>query len=386
MTSVPKGMGVLQLEPTDLCDLRCQMCQPHHRPHLPGSGVHGVPSGFMEMSLFRKILRELLSGDSSLDHLILQWMGEPFLHPAMEEMIGLACAALGGKADYVRVDTNGINLTPPRIDSLLRHWLPQAATPLLLVFSLDAVDEGTYLRVKGRSELDTVHRNIRYLLARRASLSTGGASHAPLNLQFQFVVQPGNHGEASRFVEYWLALLACQGKNAGHDEILLKRLSVGSGGSAQEQADALYDDVLAKHGLGARPGPPAAIVTWERRPWRGEPPEGHSAPRPPCSAMWTTPVVRHDGDLTMCCADLGARLSLGSLARHSFRELWEGPEATRRRLAHVKGAFHQLEPCANCAGFDWYRLEPMRVRRWLESVDRQDLWPEYAERMGLATS
>jgi hypothetical protein len=70
--------------------------------------------------------------------------------------------------------------------------------------------------------------------------------------------------------------------------------------------------------------------------------------------LWFTPVVRQDGHLLLCCADLGSALDLGSLAEHSFRTLWEGERATRLRLDHLAGRFEGV--CAGCGGINWYTL------------------------------
>ena len=54
----------------------------------------------------------------------------------------------------------------------------------------------------------------------------------------------------------------------------------------------------------------------------------------------------------MCCADLRGELNLGSLDTQSFRQLWQGPVATQRRLAHLAGRFEGV--CQGCGGINWY--------------------------------
>jgi hypothetical protein len=96
---------------------------------------------------------------------------------------------------------------------------------------------------------------------------------------------------------------------------------------------------------------------WEDRPWQRD--DAHAA-RGACPGLWLTPVVRQDGHLMMCCADLRGELDLGSLAEASFRELWEGPKATAARLAHLAGRFEGV--CAGCGGVNWYTLTDAHVR------------------------
>ena len=71
-------------------------------------------------------------------------------------------------------------------------------------------------------------------------------------------------------------------------------------------------------------------------------------------------MIRHDGALLMCCADLQGELILGKLAEEGFRALWEGPRATRTRMDHLAGRFSGV--CAGCGGINWYDLDPDRVQ------------------------
>ncbi len=372
------SFGVLQVEPTDLCNLRCAMCNP--QLERPG-GPHGVPGGFMELDLFERIFDDLRATDCHFDHVILQWMGDPSLHPELPRMVGVAADRLLGRVKYLRVDTNGVTLDPHRIDALIEAWLPSSAMPLLLVFSLDAVNPATYTRVKGKDALRRVGRNIRHLVDRRAALPGG---ELPLNIQLQFVLQEGNAQEVGAFVNYWERFLTCRragpGGPRGHDEIMIKRLSVAAGGPGQAAADRLYDRSVREQGVRPRKGPPCAIEVWQDRPWEHDD-EVHDAPRGPCPGAWMTPVIRHDGQLTVCCVDVDGRLALGDLGRHGFRELWEGPQASALRLDHVQGAFDLHPTCSSCGGINWYGLPPETVHAWLDAQGRLDLWPVYQQRM-----
>lgn len=337
---------VLQVEPTDHCNLSCAMCAPHHEGWTQ---IHGVPKGFLDVARFRRIVDGLVADDLRFDHVIFQWLGDPSLHPDLHLLIGTAAAALGGRVRYLRVDTNGITLVPARLDQLL-DAMEGKGLPLLVVFTLDAHTPETYARVKGRDALERVRRHVRHLVrARRAR----GAS-CQVNLQVQFVVQPGNAHEVGPFLAWWRDLLSCQGGRPWHDEILFKRLSVGGGSSGQAAADALYERALAEAGVRAGEGEGVAVSVWEERPWQQD--DGHQGARSACPGLWLTPVIRHDGHLLMCCADLGGELDLGSLDLASFRALWEGPTATARRLAHLAGRFEGV--CAGCGGINWYKLPP----------------------------
>lgn len=333
MPPTPRGLGVLQIEPTDHCNLACRMCAPHAEAW---PSVHGVPKSYLDFARFERIVAGLVAEGCAFDHVILQWLGDPSLHPRLEEMVAVAGALDCG---YLRVDSNGILLTEARIERLLALRRPER--PLLLVFTVDAATDATYARVKGRDALPRVKRHIRHLLALRRA--------HPVHVQVQFVVQPENAHEVGDFYRYWHDALHCHGYGHGHAEILFKRLSVSGGAAGQAEADRLYERATA--GLEPQADEHFALQLWRERPWQRD--DAHAG-RGPCPGPWLTPVVRHDGHLLLCCADLSGQLDLGSLDEASFRELWFGPKAAAERRRQLSGRFEG--PCAGCGGINWYGL------------------------------
>jgi MoaA/NifB/PqqE/SkfB family radical SAM enzyme len=343
MATSPGAMGVLQIEPTDHCNLACRMCAPHAESW---DTVHGVPKGYLDPTLYERIIDGLVAEGCAFDHLILQWLGDPSLHPQLERLVAGA-GRLAGRLGYLRFDTNALVLTPERWERLLAGRARDL--PLLVVFTVDAATPGTYERVKGRDGLARARRHIRYLLARR---------DAGLNVQVQFVVQPENAAEAGEFLRYWTDALGCHGAGRGFSEILFKPLSVAGGGAGQAAADALYRATLERFEIVGLERSDFAVRVWEDRPWQRD--DAHTS-RSACPGLWFTPVVRQDGHLLMCCADLHGGLDLGSLAEQGFRELWEGERATRIRMEHLEGRFEG--PCRDCGGVNWYALREADVAR-----------------------
>ena len=366
--------GVLQIEPTDHCNLSCRMCLPHFTQQ---ESIHGIPKGMMSMETYERLVDGLVEDDVRFDHIIFQWLGDPSLHPHLEDMIAIAQERLRDRVGYLRVDTNAIVLTPERMNRLVEAYARCPELPLLMVFTMDAVTEETYATVKGQDALSRVRRNVRHFIMKRAQL---GLDDVRLNAQFQFVLQPENAHEVRGFIEYWQEFLRCHGGGAGHDEIMIKRLSLDAGGSGQKSADELYERTLEEQGIRTLPSGPAEVLVWENRAW-----ESTAKPvgsfRQPCPGLWLTPVVRHDGHLMMCCVDLSGQLDLGDLNHHSFRTLWEGERAQALRLQHIQGRFAEEGPCGSCGGINWYETPPEFVESWLKKHKRSDLWSEYRGRM-----
>lgn len=355
MDRLPQHMGVLQIELTDLCNLSCSMCAPHHEGWAT---VHGIPKGKMDFAVYEAIVGRLAAEDCRFDHIIFQWLGDPSLHSRLEDMLALAQERLGDRVGYLRVDTNAITLTPARMDRLVELYARHPQVPLLLVFTLDAATPETYRRVKGQDALERVRRNVRRLLMQRARLDL---EDVRLNVELQFVLQEGNAHELGQFVRYWERTLACYG-GKGHSDLMIKRLSVGAGGAGQQAADALYQRRVAEEGLRAFRSDHLELKLWESSPWE----KAEPGPRQACPGLWLTPVIRHDGHLLMCCADLSSQMDLGPVHESGFRALWEGEQADGYRTAHLKGRFEELEACRDCGGIQWYDLPMTLVDATLE--------------------
>lgn len=354
MQQNPNHLGVLQIEPTDLCNLSCTMCAPHHEGWAQ---VHGVPKGRMPLSRYKRIVDHLVADDCHFDHLIFQWLGDPSVHPELEQMLAYAQDRLHDRVGYLRVDTNAILLTPERMDRLVALYARRPELPLLMVFTLDAASAATYQQVKGQDALDRVRRHVRRFLMQRAKLPFDDVR---LNVELQFVLQQGNAHELGAFVDYWDGVLRCYGEK-GHSELMIKRLSVGAGGQAQREADALYERSVAQAGLHAERRPHMELKLWEASPWEAPVSTPTPAQRPPCPGLWVTPVIRHDGHLVMCCADLASELDLGPVHERGFRALWEGEIAVQRRLAHLEGRHDEVGPCGDCGGIQWYSLREEQI-------------------------
>jgi hypothetical protein len=262
VTPATRACGVLQIEPTDFCNLTCPMCHPQQgfRPTLHGD----LLKGYMDMGLYRRIIFGIAAGGVHFDHVIFQWLGDPSLHPELFTMLDLALERIGDRAQYFRIDTNAILLGEDRARELLDIVDRHPSRTVLLVFSLDAASRETYRKVKGRDAFSTVMENVERLVTLRAARARRPSN---LNFEFQFVLQAGNHHEARAFIDHWDRLCARPGGDAGWNEVMIKRLSVGTGGELQHEADRLYADTVARQGLEPIDHPHLHVKLWMERAW-----------------------------------------------------------------------------------------------------------------------
>ncbi len=257
-----RNCGVLQIEPTDFCNLTCPMCHPQQgfRPNLHGD----LAKGYMDTSVFRSIVDGIERSDVCFDHVIFQWLGDPSLHPELFEMLDYAIDRIHDRVGYFRIDTNAILLTADRVDQLVEAYLKHPETPVLVVLSLDSITRETYRRVKGRDYFDVVMDNVHHLLERRGEIDRDDIC---LNVEFQFVLQSHNAHEARQFIDYWDAKCA-EGRNGvGYNDIMVKRLSVGTGGAKQREADALYARAIEEQKLEPFDKEHIHLKLWMERAW-----------------------------------------------------------------------------------------------------------------------
>lgn len=263
MSSPLRHCGVLQIEPTDFCNLTCPMCHPQQgfRQTLHGD----LAKGYIDQSLFRRIVDGIAGSRVCFDHVIFQWLGDPSLHPELFPMLGYALEHIGDRAGYFRIDSNAILFTPDRVEELMTVVDQHPDRTVLLVFSLDAISRESYRRVKGRDYFDVVMAHVEGLVARRAASARRPSN---LNFEFQFVLQEANHHEAGRFIEHWDSVCARPGGDAGWNEVMVKRLSVGTGGQQQHEADRLYAATIEQQGIRPFDKPHLHLKLWMERAWQ----------------------------------------------------------------------------------------------------------------------
>lgn len=155
---LPRLPHVLVVEPTSHCNLQCIMC--------PSPALKS-PRGYMSTEVYDKVLREAIAG--GVHRIRFVGLGEPTLHPRLAEMV--RAAKKGGL--YTEVSTNATLLTRELGAALIDAGLDEIG------FSLDAVDEASFERIrKGAKYRDVVANIEQFLELCRAA----GSSRAPITV------------------------------------------------------------------------------------------------------------------------------------------------------------------------------------------------------------
>jgi putative metalloenzyme radical SAM/SPASM domain maturase len=169
----------LFVEVTTRCNLARGMC-------VKQSGSSGIPEG----TLTPQIFATLAPAFPHLEALVLNGIGEPLLHPGLEEFIGQARRLLPERAT-VGFQSNGMLLTEPRARSLVDAGLDRVC------LSVDSVSEEGFRAIRGGGEM-------RSLAAALANLRSAAARRPgrPLEIGIEFVLMRGNLGDLPEVIRW----------------------------------------------------------------------------------------------------------------------------------------------------------------------------------------
>jgi MoaA/NifB/PqqE/SkfB family radical SAM enzyme len=286
----------LQIEPTNMCNLRCPVC------HIV---TDNKPRGLLSLKNFEKLIDEV--GDHLLFLHLWGW-GEPFINQDFFSMIAYAKS----KGLKMISSTNGHFFEEEKnIDHLIDSGLD------VLIFALDGVIRETYEKYRHQGDFDKALRGLRFLLQRRKQR---GASSPLLNLRM--LVTRDNEDEVPK-----MRRLA---QEIGVDVLTLKTLNT-------------FDNEAEGN----------CLLPLQSEYRRFEYNESGQPIRKKnlCKKLWNHPTVYRDGVVVPCDYHTGLELSLGNVFSDyggGFREIWFGERFRQLRARFLKGKRSGLR-CENCA-------------------------------------
>jgi MoaA/NifB/PqqE/SkfB family radical SAM enzyme len=297
---------LLQIEPTNRCNLRCQVCP-------VGMGLKRS-TGDMDLDMFKDLIDHL--GKFLLVMMFWDW-GEPFLNPDAYEMIQYARRA-GIK---VVCSTNGHVFAD---DEYARRVVNSGLD--VLVFSVDGITQETYQTFRTQGKLETVIQGIRNVVEQRDRLR----SATPV-VNLRFIVMKHSEHEIPQLRPY--------ARSLGVDVLTLRKFHFVPG-TEKTVRDTAHETTR-----------PERMVPSETRFQLPALQAGHLAPvrvaRNPCKNLWNCPTIHRDGTVVSCFMDYDERRPLGSLRTQTFREIWCGEPYRRLRQA-FRRSWQELANCEKC--------------------------------------
>jgi radical SAM protein with 4Fe4S-binding SPASM domain len=320
----------LQIEPVGQCNLRCQMCAIQFRQDGPPYG----PLAFMAFDKFTG----LIDTWTGLRELHLQGLGEPMMHPRFFDMVSYAA----GKGIRVTTNSNMTLLNKRRAEACVASGLD------CLHVSIDGATAETYERIRVRSHLDKVVRNLGLLRDARSR-----SEHRLPRVRMVMVLMRQNLHELPdlvRFAAEW-EMEALFVQHLCHDfgEETLPAHYGPMREFVQSQTLLEDDPTRVEHFFGLARETAEALGVDLRLP-RTQPrihPPGTPG-RTRCSWPWSGGYVSYSGDAMPCCmVSTPDRANMGNMFDHGVEEVWTGDvfNAFRDRLASDEPP----DICRSCA-------------------------------------
>ena len=298
----PKPWGyppILQVEPTDCCNLRCTLC--------PVAEGLTRPSGSMDLQLFRRLIDEV----GGYVFLILLWeWGEPFINPRIYEMISYARQ----KGIKLVTSTNGhLFANKENAERVVRSGLDT------LIFAMDGIGQETYERYRRDGKLETVLQGIRNVVEAKKAL---GSERPLVNLRFI----------AMKHNEHEIPALRDLAVQLGVDALTVKTLFPGHGCDPRKDRENEFI-----------PETPA----YRRFEYRAEY-ERFRLTRNPCRVLWISPAIHWNGVMCPCSFDVEEHYPFGDLKGASFKDIWFGETMAgiRRRF---RDDWESIPLCSQCS-------------------------------------
>lgn len=223
---------------------------------------------------------------------------EPFANQDLKEIIPYCCA----KNVPLNIITNGILLDNGWMNLLIHHLDRRS----VISFSLDAVTQTTFEKVRGAYSLAELEKKVRYLVENRGN---GGP-----RVSVSFVYEEDNYSEKDMFLEKWKDIV-----DAVRIDIAL---------DSDRRIPSIYrkGDVIKKHDI--------------------------------CPFLQETIIIDSGGEVRACPVDAFGKTYLGNVFEEGILAVWNGSNMEEFRRKHKENQIKQGDFCFGCEwGYSVYAFD-----------------------------
>lgn len=247
----------------------------------------GTYDPVMPMELFEKILDQIRPYANWIEMVILYGRGEPLLDKLLETRIK-KLRDIGIKR--VQVSTNVALLTEKRAKDLFASGLND------LRFSIDSIKKDVYESIRVGLNFEQVIENAKTAI----SIRDNNFPNCPIRIRA--VAMTVNESEKQEWMDYWKRYLS------GNDTAQFMEYSAHT---AREK------DISDSREL-------------------------------PCVSPFSTLVIRHDGEMHLCCNDFFGEMVMGNVTNDAMVDIWTNNKFRKIREMHLKHKWSQISLCKNC--------------------------------------
>jgi len=291
--------SIFCIQTINACNGSCIMC--------PISKNIDNKSFVMSNSLFKKIIKEISQEKLRFTFIYLFLQNEPFLDKDIFTKIRLIRNICNEKIKIGLV-TNGTLITNEKIKELEKYKVDE------LIFSLDALYEETYKKIRQGLNFNHVIRNIQYVID----------SDFNGYLGVKFVRQKDNISELDIFKKFWkekgIFVQISDLNNRSGDLKIYKDLSLKN-----------RDNLNLNNGKYVMKD-----ITITSKRFKG------------CPTPIITFNILYDGKVILCCDDFNKKMILGDINNSTIKEIWNSKQYENIRKMLYKGEYKKIPVCCNC--------------------------------------
>ena len=270
------------IENTNACNARCIMCP---REKLTRK------QGFMDFSLYEKLIKEISGVRDKVKRVHLHNYGEPLLDKDLPRKIKLA-KDCGIKHTYFV--TNGSLLTPEMSRQIIEAGLDEFKV------SFYGTDQDTYNRTMRGLSFEKTLQNLKDFFKIRDELGKDNPK-----IIIQYLPSESNESKIEEFYELMRPLIR---ESTGDSLCLFSLHNYGDGKSYIKLGEIINT----------------------------------------CNYPWRTIMILYDGEVVLCCMDYNGVQIVGDVNKSTIEEIWNGEKYRKAREDFKKLRYKNYPVCMKC--------------------------------------
>lgn len=291
----------IHVDPASGCNFKCFFCPQAEPESLKAAGVE---SGVMKLDLFKKLIDDLKEFPQIIDELVLGNYGEPLLNKKIAEMIDYAVASR--RVREVSLITNAALLNEERGEMIAAAGLDK------IRISIEALSDKGYL------ETTDVAVSFKEIIDNISKFRAAVKRHGNKTFIYVKIIDIGMSEQDKReFFKIFTPLA---------DAVAIENLMPVTEKSIQF--------------IGVRPKGMTGVSLSE----------GRSV----CPSPFYSLSIHINGDVGVCCSDWHHKTNVGSIKNMALKEIWNGHDLQKFRLAQLAHSWRSLEACAGCVMVNHY--------------------------------
>jgi len=295
---------------SSVCNYKCSFC---FQADAVGMKAAGLKRGFMEMSLFEKIVNDCKDFPEQIKKIKIGNHGEPTLHSEVAKAVAIARSS--GVAEIVEMFTNGSKLESKLNSDLILAGLQR------INISLEGLSDERYYQVAGvRQKFSEIVSGVRDLFEQKEKLKS----------ELQIYVKIADHAHSLKKEGNQVFVLSDEERKFFFDtfgpicdEIFIEKVVPQW---AETQLDRQND--VEETGMYGQ-----NIAKWKEA----------------CPFIYMYLHFNCDGTVSPCTLDWPRKVVIGNALTQSVSEIWNGQALRELQVAQLAGHRKCISLCGSCS-------------------------------------